>query len=95
MNLADGVYILQNLFANGPAILCLDAADSNDDETVNLADAVYILQHLFADGPAVPAPHHECGVDPTGHPHGGPDLAACDYCPEACQDPPIACPQPQ
>jgi hypothetical protein len=56
---------------------------------------VYILQHLFADGPALSAPHLECGIDPTGHPHGGADLPACDYCPEACQDPPVACPQPQ
>ncbi len=95
MNLADGVYILQNLFVNGPAILCPDAADSNDDETVNLADAVYILQHLFADGPAVPAPHPDCGIDPTGSPHGGADLPPCDYCPQACHDPPVACPQPR
>ncbi len=91
MNVADAVYVLQNLFANGPAVLCHDAADSNDDEDMNLADAVYILQHLFANGPPVPEPYPQCGADPTPHPHGGPDLPPCDYCPEACLDPPVPC----
>ncbi len=93
MNIADAVYILQNLFAQGPAILCPDAADSNDDEGVNIADAVYILQNLFAQGPAIPAPGPDvCGPDLTGHPTGGADLPACDYCSSACQVPPVACP---
>lgn len=91
MNIADAVYILQNLFAQGPKILCPDAADANDDEGVNIADAVYILQRLFAQGPAIPAPSPGCGPDPTPHPTGGANLAACDYCAEACQTPPTAC----
>ena len=95
MNLADAVYILPNLFAQGPAILCPDAEDSNDDEGVNLADAVYILQNLFAQGPAIPAPGPgACGPDPTPHPLGGADLPACDYCADACATPPTACPLP-
>ncbi len=95
VNIADAVYILQNLFAQGPPILCMDAADSNDDESVNIADAVYILQNLFAQGPPIPAPGSDaCGRDTTGHPAGGPDLSACDYCPGACQDPPIPCAAP-
>ncbi len=66
VNIADAVYILQNLFASGPPIACRDAADSNDDESVNIADAVYILQNLFASGPAIPAPGPDnCGPDPT------------------------------
>ncbi len=94
VNIADAVYILQNLFAQGPPILCMDAADSNDDESVNIADAVYILQNLFAQGPPIPAPGVDsCGPDPTGHPQGGPDLPPCDYCAEACQTPPVACQQ--
>ncbi len=87
VNLGDAVYILQNLFANGPAISCLDAADTNDDESVNVADAIYGLQFLFANGPAIPAPHPLCGEDPSGSPSGGPDLPPCEY-PVAtcCQD---------
>ena len=94
-NIADAVYILQNLFASGPAILCPDAADANDDEGVNIADAVYILQNLFAQGPDIPLPGPDaCGEDPTGHPTGGPDLPDCDYCDSACGDPAIPCPLP-
>ncbi len=83
-NMADAVYILQHLFANGPAVSCPDAADANDDEGVDLADAVYILQHLFANGPAIPPPHPDCGVDMTGHPQGGSNLPACSYDPGLC-----------
>jgi hypothetical protein len=95
INIADAVYILQNLFASGPDILCDDAADSNDDEGVNIADAVYILQNLFAGGPAVPPPHPECGPDTTGSgvDKTGPQLIGCDnYCAGACQTPPTPCP---
>jgi hypothetical protein len=95
MNIADGVYILQNIFAQGPEIMCPDAGDANDDENVNIADAVYILQNIFAQGSPIPAPGTgACGPDPTPHPTGGPDLPPCDYCPEACATPPSACPVP-
>jgi hypothetical protein len=91
-NIADAIYILQNLFAGGAAILCPDAADANDDEGVNIADAIYILQNLFAGGAAIPAPYPDCGVDPTGPSPGGTELGPCDYCPEACEG--TACPPP-
>jgi hypothetical protein len=91
MNLADAVYILQNLFAGGPPIGCPDAADANDDEGVDISDPVYILQNLFAAGPAIPQPYPDCGVDTTPHAGGEPDLPGCDYCPEACGEPPGAC----
>jgi hypothetical protein len=96
VNIADGIYTLQNLFADGPPILCPDAADANDDEDVNLADAVYILQNLFAEGPPIPPPYPSCSVDTTGSglDKTGPQLIYCDdYCPEACQDPPVPCAQ--
>ncbi len=97
MNLADSIYVLQNMFANGPRILCIDAADANDDENVDIADPIYILQNLFANGPSIPAPFPDCGPDTTGSgiDRTGPQLIGCeDYCPEACQDPPVPCPQP-
>jgi hypothetical protein len=92
-NIADAVYILQNLFAQGPAIRCPDAGDANDDEDVNIADAVYLLQNLFAQGAALPAPgRDQCGPDTTPHPTGGQDLPACTYCAGACETPAVACP---
>ncbi len=86
VNIADAIYILQNLFANGPAIRCPNAADSNDDESVNIADGIYILQNLFANGPAIPAPHPDCGKDTT--PNLDPtkaDLRGCLYDQDLCQ----------
>ncbi len=76
VNIADAVYILQNLFANGPAIVCPDAADANDDEDVNIADPVYLLQWIFANGPVPPAPGPgpACGPDPEGD-----ALGTCAY----------------
>ncbi len=89
LNIADAVYILQNLFASGPKIGCPDAADSNDDEAVNIADAIYTLQNLFAQGPAIPEPHPGCGIDATPNPTpGGPELPPCTYCAALCAEPP-------
>ncbi len=65
VNIADAIFILQNLFASGPPIPCMDGADANDDEGVNIGDGIYILQNLFADGPPVPPPA-ACGPDPEG-----------------------------
>ncbi len=84
VNIGDGVYILQNLFSNGPDISCPDAADANDDEIVNIADAVYILLNLFAAGLPIPEPHATCGLDSTSHPLGEPDLPPCEYPAERC-----------
>ncbi len=83
VNIADGVYILQNLFAQGPPIFCPDAGDANDDEGVNIADAIYILQNLFAQGPAIPPPTGACGPDPTSGAAG--DLPPCDYPQNLCK----------
>lgn len=93
-NIADAIFILQNLFAQGPPLLCMDSADANDDESVNIADGVYVLQRLFAQGPPIPPPQPGCGTDNTPHPMGGPNLPDCNYCAEACQEPPVACVQP-
>jgi hypothetical protein len=87
VDIADAIYLLQHLFANGPAVPCMDAADANDDEAVDIADAVYMLQSLFANGPAILPPHVACGVDTTPNPHPGrPDLPPCVYDQALCQD---------
>jgi hypothetical protein len=87
MDIGDAVYLLQNLFADGPASTCPDAADANDDEAVDIADAVYILQRLFAGGPPIAEPHPECGVDLTPNPSDGPELPRCSYPAEKCEQP--------
>jgi hypothetical protein len=67
VTIADGIFILQDLFAGGPAPPCLDAADANNDGRYNLVDAIVIFQFLFGN-PAVliPEPYLEIGSDTDG-----------------------------
>jgi len=54
INMADVVYLLNYLFANGPAPTPLPAGDANCDGIVDIADAVYLINYLFIDGPPPP-----------------------------------------
>jgi hypothetical protein len=66
LDISDPIRILSYLFdGRGPGVSCLDAADSNDSGQVDLSDAIFVFNFLFIDGPDIPAPHEECGVDPT------------------------------
>jgi hypothetical protein len=65
LNIADAVFVLAHLFAQGTAPACKDAADANDDGALDIADAVKILGHLFAQAGPLAAPFGECGADPT------------------------------
>ncbi len=65
IDIADAIFTLSYLFAQGPTPTCMDAADANDDGAVHISDGIYILQNLFANGPAIPPPYPDCGVDPT------------------------------
>ncbi len=78
IDIADGIFILSYLFAQGPSPSCEDAADANDDEIVDISDPTYILQNLFASGPPMPPPSPGCGMDPAG------DALGCvryEHCP--------------
>ena len=64
--LADGLYLLNYGFTNGPAPPCLDAADANDSGDLNtLTDALLLLEHGFLGGPPPPPPYPTAGTDPT------------------------------
>lgn len=67
IDISDSVFVLAGLFIPGaPAPACLDAADANDDGGFDVSDAVFGLASLFIPGsPPVPAPHPDCGADPT------------------------------
>ncbi|MBI4603689.1 MAG: PKD domain-containing protein, partial [Planctomycetes bacterium] len=45
----------------------LEAADSNDDESITLGDPFFLLAYLFLGGPQPPPPFPGCGTDPTEH----------------------------
>ena len=65
IDIADAVFILRGLFADGTRPACLDAADANDDGAIDIADAVATLGYLFAQAGPLPAPFGACGIDPT------------------------------
>lgn len=65
VNIADGIFLLQNLFGGGPATTCEDGADANDDGGIDVSDVIFVLGFQFGGGAAPPAPFNECGVDPT------------------------------
>ncbi len=65
-DISDAVAIIGYLFRGEPKRLpCEDAADTNDDSQIDLTDAVFSLGYFFLGGPNPPAPHFECGPDPT------------------------------
>ncbi|MBI4606369.1 MAG: hypothetical protein HY721_30760 [Planctomycetes bacterium] len=66
LQLTDAVNTLGFLFLGGPTLTCLDAADTSDAGKVDITAAIYLLTHLFLGGPPPPAPHPDCGPDPTG-----------------------------
>ena len=65
VNIADPVWIISELFREGPASVCKDAADANDDGQVDQTDALFLIMHQFEMGPAPSAPFGDCGTDPT------------------------------
>lgn len=79
VNVGDIVFILQFLGANGPRILCLDAADINDDGAVNMADVSLIGIIPPFNWPPWPGFDCTCGPDLT------PDRLGCRDRSPSCQ----------
>jgi hypothetical protein len=76
VTIADAIFILTNLFAQGVVPPCLDAADANDDGRYDIVDAVTVLQVLFGNPMVViPEPFENIGSD------GGSSLG-CDSPPD-------------
>lgn len=81
VTIADAIFMLTNLFGQGVAPTCLDAADANNDGRYDIIDAVTVLQVLF-DNPLVfiPEPHVNIGLDEDGESLGcqtAPDVINC------------------
>lgn len=75
-DIADGVVLLDFLFAGGGSVFCRDACDMNDDGTLDISDPVFWLLYLFSFGDPPPAPSPGiCGSDLTDDPLG------CDFSP--------------
>jgi hypothetical protein len=55
VDVADVFYLINNLFAGGPAPASACQADANHDSAKSVNDVFYLINYLFAGGPA-PAP---------------------------------------
>jgi hypothetical protein len=49
VNVGDAFYLINYLFASGPAPVC--SGDVNGDTQVNVGDVFYLINYLFAGGP--------------------------------------------
>ena len=67
IDIADGIWMLNDLFQGGPHNDCNGANDANSSGTFDASDAIYIFNHQFLNGPAPAAPYPDCGgdADPT------------------------------
>jgi hypothetical protein len=77
-DIADPIFVLNYLFADGLAPSCGDAADANDDGRLDVSDVIVILIHLFGEKITLPVPLDWCGVDCTAHTLGCEGQPACD-----------------
>ncbi len=66
VDIADAIFVLSYLFAQGQAPSCGDAADANDDEMIDIADAIKTLSHLFARAGPLAVPFDSCGSEALG-----------------------------
>jgi len=77
--IADAIFLLNYLFADGADPPCIEACNANADPRVDIGDAVYLLSYCFAGGPAPPSPFPACGETAAGR-----DCARFSWCPEGC-----------
>ncbi len=64
-DIADPIWIVNELFRGGPAAVCPKSTDCNDDGQVDLSDATYGITYQFLGGETPLPPFPSCGVDPT------------------------------
>ncbi|MEE2889597.1 MAG: dockerin type I domain-containing protein, partial [Planctomycetota bacterium] len=63
VNIADGIWIIYELFLGGPVSTCPISRDVNGDGNVDTGDAVYLFNYRFLDGPDPAAPFPGCGQE--------------------------------
>jgi hypothetical protein len=82
-DIADSVWIINELFRSGPESRCEKAADCNDDNMVDQSDALYGINYQFMNGPTPAPPFASCGLDPTASPAVDPPLT-CENASRRC-----------
>jgi hypothetical protein len=51
VTVADAFYLVNHLFAGGPAPAHLPAGDANSDGSLSVADVFFLVSYLFGGGP--------------------------------------------
>jgi hypothetical protein len=54
IDVGDVIFLIDYLYASGPAPDPLELGDVNCDNTVNIADVIYLINYLFTNGPPPP-----------------------------------------
>jgi hypothetical protein len=62
VNLADAIWIVNELLRHGPRSSCPRASDINADGLYDLADAMFLIEWMFLSGPVMPPPYPACGT---------------------------------
>ncbi|MDE0960404.1 MAG: hypothetical protein OSB09_06460 [Planctomycetota bacterium] len=75
VNIADGIWILNEMFQGGPAGTCAEACDANSDDFIDTADAIFVISYRLLSGPVPSAPFPECGIEE------GADCESASNCP--------------
>ncbi len=52
VSIADAVFLINYIFAAGPAPVPIDAGDADCSGAISIADAVFLITYIFAGGPA-------------------------------------------
>lgn len=52
VSISDVVFLINYIFAGGPAPVPVQAGDANCSGTVSISDAVYVINYIFGGGPA-------------------------------------------
>ena len=62
VDIADGVWILNEMFQSGPAGGCVTACDADNDGSQQIMDAIYVINYYLQSGAPPVAPFPECGT---------------------------------
>ena len=61
LDIADAVWIINELFRNGRTSPCRAASDVDGDRSIDVTDIVVLTRYLFLGGVAPAAPFPDCG----------------------------------
>ncbi|MBN1422438.1 MAG: hypothetical protein JXP34_26920 [Planctomycetes bacterium] len=65
IDVGDGIFLANYLYAGGPTPLCADSADANDDGQLDAADPIAILMFVFGQGGPLAEACFTCAADVT------------------------------